>query len=103
MCDQCRNMDVLPFEALYTQYTECPQCHAMAYSLARDHIVRPASSVSAGEGEKIYVCSYCKMRKVIPYVIPMIVVASHNNRGGGSIGGGFGGGMTGGGGAGGSW
>lgn len=103
MCDQCRNIDVLRFEALYTQYTECPQCHAMAYSLARDHIVRPASSVSAGEGEKIYVCSYCKMRKVIPYVIPMIVVASHNNRGGGSIGGGFGGGMTGGGGAGGSW
>lgn len=107
ICDHCHNTDIYRFESPYTRYTECPQCHAMAYSLSRDHIVRPASSIAAGQGEKIYVCSYCKMRKVVPYVIPMIVVASHNNRsggfGGGSIGGGFGGGMTGGGGAGGSW
>lgn len=107
MCDKCRNTDIYRFEAPFTRYTECPQCHAMAYSLARDHIVRPASSIAAGQGEKIYVCSYCKMRKVVPYIIPMIIVASHNNRrggfGGGSIGGGFSGGMTGGGGAGGSW
>lgn len=107
ICDKCHNTDIYRFETPFTRYTECPQCHAKAYSLSRDHIIRPASSIAAGQGEKIYVCSYCKMRKVVPYIIPMIVVAAHNTHrggfGGGSIGGGFGGGMTGGGGAGGSW
>lgn len=107
MCDKCRNTNIYRFEAQFTKYSECPQCHSKTYSLTRDHIVRPASSLSAGKGEKIYTCSYCKLRKVVPYIIPMIIVPTDNSRGGGfgsgSIGGGFGGGMTGGGGAHGGW
>lgn len=107
VCDRCDNIDVYRFETPYTRYTECPHCHSKAYSLTRDHIVRPASTLAAGMGEKIYVCSYCKLRTVEPYIIPMIIVPPPTGKGGGfgggSIGGGFGGGMTGGGGAGGSW
>ena len=107
MCDKCRNTDVYRFESQFTKYSECPQCHSKTYSLTRDHIVRPATSLAAGKGEKVYTCSYCKLRKVVPYIIPMIIVPRNSGRGGGfgggSIGGGFGGGMTGGGGARGGW
>lgn len=102
MCDMCRNTEVLRFDKKHTKYSECPCCHAKTYSLSLDHIVVPATTVAAGRGEKVYTCSYCKTRKVLPYVIPMIIVSSNNNRGGFG-GGGFGGGMTGGGGARGGW
>lgn len=102
MCDNCRNTEVFRFENKYTKYSECPHCHAKTYSLMHDNIVLPATTVSAGRGEKVYECSYCKMRKVMPYVIPMIVVPKSSS-GGGGFGGGFGGGMTGGGGARGGW
>lgn len=108
MCDNCRNTDIYRFESQFTKYSECPQCHGKTYSLTRDHIVRPATSLMAGQGEKIYTCSYCKLQKIIPYIIPMIIIPANNSHGSGfgggnSIGGGFGGGMTGGGGARGGW
>lgn len=103
MCDMCRNTEVLRFEKRYTQYSECPCCHAKTYSLSHDHIVLPATTIAAGRGEKVYTCSYCKTRKVLPYIIPKIVVSNSSGRGGGGFGGGFGGGMTGGGGARGGW
>lgn len=52
ICDKCHNTDIYRFETPFTRYTECPQCHAKAYSLSRDHIIRPASSIAAGQGEK---------------------------------------------------
>lgn len=104
MCDNCRNTEILRFDKKNTRYSECPHCHAKTYSLTHDHIVIPATTLSAGQGERVYTCSYCKARKVIPYIIPMIVVPkSSGSGGGGSFGGGFGGGMTGGGGARGGW
>lgn len=103
MCDMCRNTEVLRFDNKHTGYSECPCCHAKTYSLSLDHIVMPATTLAAGRGEKIYTCSYCKTRKVLPYIIPKIVVSSSSGRGGGFGGGGFGGGMTGGGGARGGW
>ncbi len=102
-CSQCDNVEVFRFDN-NTQYQECPHCHAKTYSLAHDRIVTQATTLSAGRGEKIYTCYYCKLRKVVPYIIPMIVVPkSGSGGGGGSFGGGFGGGMTGGGGARGGW
>lgn len=103
MCDMCRNTEVLRFDKRNTKYSVCPCCHAKTYSLSLDHIVVPATTVAAGRGEKVYTCSYCKTRKVLPYIIPMIVVSNSSSRGGGGFGGGFGGGMTGGGGARGGW
>lgn len=106
MCDNCRNTEIFRFENKYTKYQECPHCHAKTYSLKHDHIVHPPTSLVAGRGEKVYVCSYCKTRKVIPYVIPIVVASSGSgggSMGGGNFGGGFGGGMTGGGGARGGW
>ncbi len=105
VCDKCDNIEVLRFEAQHTKYSECPHCHSKAYSLSHDHIVRPATSLAAGKGEKVYTCSHCHLRKALPYIIPMIVVGSSRggSSGGGSFGGGFGGGFTGGGGARGGW
>lgn len=102
MCNHCRNTEILRFDNAYTLYSECPYCHAKTMSLSHDRIVVPATTVSAGEGEKIYTCQYCKKRKIDTYFIPMIVVPK--TTGGSNFGGGgFGGGMTGGGGARGGW
>ncbi len=103
-CDKCDNVEVFRFDNNHTQYQECPHCHAKTYSLAHDRIIVQATTLSAGRGEKLYTCYYCKLRKAVPYIIPMIVVPkSGSGGGGGSFGGGFGGGMTGGGGARGGW
>lgn len=107
MCDNCQNVEVFGYENESTRYTECPHCHAKAFSLTRNHVVIPATTLAAGRGEKIYSCSYCNTRKVVPYIIPIIVTGTAIGGGkggfGGGIGGGFGGGMTGGGGARGGW
>lgn len=104
LCKQCNDIEVFRFDQNNTKYQECPYCHAKTYSLTHDHIVTPATTLSAGKGEKVYNCYYCKARKVVPYIIPMIVVPKSGSGGGGSsFGGGFGGGMTGGGGARGGW
>ena len=102
LCNKCHNTEVFRFDKAYTQYSECPHCHAKAYTMAHDNIILPATTLSAGRGEKVYTCQHCHARKVVPYIIPMIVVPK-NNGGGGGFGGGFGGGMTGGGGARGGW
>ena len=105
MCDNCRNTEVFRFDNRNTRYSECPHCHTKAYSLSHDNIIIAPTRFSTGQGEQVYNCSYCKLRKVVPYTIPMIVVPTNNNSGfgGGGFGGGFGGGMTGGGGARGGW
>ncbi|MBR3950792.1 MAG: TPM domain-containing protein [Bacteroidaceae bacterium] len=103
MCHNCQNTEVFRFDKKYTQYSECPHCHAKAYSIAHDHIILPATTLSPGKGEKVYTCQHCHKRNVIPYIIPMIVVPKNSGGSGGGFGGGFGGGMTGGGGARGGW
>ncbi|MDH8701742.1 uncharacterized protein M2138_001091 [Dysgonomonadaceae bacterium PH5-43] len=109
-CNNCKHNEILGFDNPNSSYTECPNCKAKTYNLQRDHIVKNATPLSKGEGEKIYECKNCKFKKAIPYIIPMIIVTSINSGrrsrggfGGGSIGGGFGGGRTGGGGARGGW
>lgn len=102
LCEKCHNVEVFRFDQNNSKYQECPHCHAKTYSLSYDRIITPATTLSAGRGEKMYSCYYCKLRKSVPYIIPMIVVPK-NSGGGGSFGGGFGGGMTGGGGARGGW
>lgn len=103
LCDKCDNIEVYPFDQNNTQYKECPRCHAKTYSLAHDHIITQATTLSAGRGEKVYKCYCCNEVKVIPYIIPMIIVPKSSGGSGGGFGGGFGGGMTGGGGARGGW
>ncbi len=102
-CNVCDNYKVLPYEKMTTKYQVCPQCGAKTYSLVRDRIVTPATTLTTGRGEKVHECANCHCRKVIPYIIPIIVVASSGSRGSGGFSGGgsFGGGFSGGGGAGG--
>ena len=102
-CNVCDNYKVLPYEKMTTKYQTCPQCGAKTYSLVSDRILSPATTLTTGRGEKVHECANCHCRKVIPYVIPIIIVASSNRGscGGFSGGGSFGGGFSGGGGAGG--
>lgn len=102
-CNVCHNYKVLPYEKIATKYQVCPQCGAKTYSLVRDRVITPATTLTAGRGEKVHECANCHCRKVEPYIIPIIIVASSGSRsrGGFSGGGSFGGGFSGGGGAGG--
>jgi uncharacterized protein len=101
-CNVCDSHKVLAYEKMTTKYRVCPQCGAKTYSLVCDRIITPATSLSSGRGEKVHECANCHCRKVIPYIIPIIIVSrSSGGRGGFSGGGSFGGGFSGGGGAGG--
>ncbi|MDL2223905.1 TPM domain-containing protein [Bacteroidales bacterium OttesenSCG-928-M06] len=113
-CNNCGHNEILGFDNLHSSYSECPHCHAHTYHFETDKIIKRATPFSRGKGEKIYKCVNCKMRDAVPYIIPMIIVASSMGSGrrgggfgggfgGGSMGGGFGGGRTGGGGARGGW
>jgi uncharacterized protein len=111
-CDKCGNTDVLAFDE-NSEYSECPYCHAKAFYLAQDKIIRNTSSFSAGQGEKVYTCKNCNKIMTRPYIIPQIIVPPVTFGRGGGFGGGFGGGgfsggswgggSTGGGGARGGW
>ncbi len=106
LCDHCGDTLVYPYENQYTQYKKCPYCQSKAYSFEGDHILRQATTMSAGLGEKRYHCAHCRKTDRKQYIIPMIVASSigGSSRGGGSgFGGGFGGGFTGGGGSTSSW
>ncbi len=101
-CNVCDNYKVLPYEKMTTKYQVCPQCGAKTYSLVSDRIISPATSLTTGRGEKVHECANCHCRKVMPYIIPIIIVSrGSGSRGGFSGGGSFGGGFSGGGGAGG--
>lgn len=100
-CNVCENYKILPYEKMTTKYAVCPQCGAKTYSLVSDRIISPATTLTAGRGEKVHECANCHCRKVLPYVIPIIIVSSTRGGSGGFSGGSFGGGFSGGGGAGG--
>lgn len=110
LCDKCGNTLVYPYENQFTQYQKCPYCHSRAYSFEGDHILRQATTVSTGLGEKRYHCAHCRKTDSKTYIIPVIVAATMiggsgrgGGFGGGGFGGGFGGGATGGGGASSGW
>lgn len=114
-CPQCGMVERFPFKIEQRKYTECPFCHTIAMCEVENRTLRPATTRSAGQGEKIYECQYCHKQKREPFVIPMkesvapliagAAIGSMSGRGGGGggFGGGFGGGSTGGGGASGGW
>lgn len=113
LCDDCQVTRILPYIPAYTQYQKCPNCGAKTYKLEDDKVISQSTTLYPGQGEKVYNCQHCNFKKVVPYVIPIIVLAaaaaasgrgrggSGGFGGGGSFGGGFGGGASGGGGAGG--
>ena len=110
LCDHCGNTLVYPYENQFTQYQRCPYCHSRAYSLEGDYILRRATAVSTGLGEKRYTCAHCHKTVRKSYIIPVAAAAAiiggsgrGGGFGGGGFGGGFGGGSTGGGGASSGW
>jgi len=85
LCDACKATRVLPYASAFTTYKKCPNCGAKTYKLERDEVAVQATTLHAGQGEKVYECQHCKFKKVVPYVIPMIVVAAAVGRSGGAV------------------
>lgn len=119
VCDDCGTVERFAFPNKNSQYEECPHCHTRAMTFVKDHTVTPATTRTAGIGEKIYECKYCHNTTRRRYKIPKkedgstasalaagAILGSgrgHSGGGMGGFGGGFGGGRTGGGGGGGRW
>ncbi|MCH5239702.1 MAG: TPM domain-containing protein [Muribaculaceae bacterium] len=113
VCPDCGSVERFAFPNKFTQYEECPNCHTVAMSMVKDHIVTPATTRHTGIGERVYECKYCHHQKRQRYTIPKrsdgtaaaiaagAILGSGSH--GGGFGGGFGGGRTGGGGGGGRW
>ena len=114
VCPECGSIERYAFKINQNKYTECPNCHTVAYTMTRDHTLVPPTVNKTGTGERIYECKYCRYKKNQRYILPRrqnyagaalaagSILGSGSGRGGG-IGGGFGGGRTGGGGATGRW
>ncbi len=109
-CSSCFNHLVLPYKLTQMKYSKCPHCGALTYSQVSDVILRSATTLREGKGEKTYRCEHCGHTKIIHYSIPKVVVVAtggSHTRGGfggsGFSGGSFGGGISFGGGAGGKF
>lgn len=114
VCPDCGTVERYAFPNKFTKYEKCPNCHTVAMSMVKDHVLVPATTRHTGTGEKIYECKYCHNQTRRRYTIPRkedgraaaiaagSILGSAGSRGGG-FGGGFGGGRTGGGGGGGRW
>ena len=110
-CPSCGYGSVLSYPNPNTSYTRCDKCHTVARHLVQDRILKDATTMSEGLGERVYRCEHCGNEDHTPYRIarkapPVYIVPG--GRGGGGFGGGFGGGSfggghTGGGGASGRW
>lgn len=119
VCDRCSTVERYAFPNKNSIYQECPHCHTKAMSMVKDHTLTPATTRSAGVGERVYECKYCHNQTKKRYNIPKkedgtaaaaaalaagaILGSGRGGSHGGGFGGGFGGGRTGGGGATGRW
>jgi uncharacterized protein len=106
-------LDVLILSYAYNNsgYKSCEKCGHKTYSLDYDSILKEATTIRKGNGQKKYSCKNCNHQLILDYDIPKlhVYVTDHSwDAGGGgwssgSSGGSWGGGSSGGGGAGSSW
>lgn len=101
-CGACNAADKLSYVNAKSKYESCPKCATRTYYLESDRVIRAATTMSEGSGERIHLCKYCKTRNVDRYTIAKIEQSSSSSSGG-SSGGSWGGGSSGGGGASSSW
>ncbi len=109
-CPSCLNHLVLPYKLTQLKYSKCPHCGTLTYSQVSDVVLRSATTLREGQGEKTYRCEHCGHTHIEHYTIPKVVVVVANGGssrggfgGGGFSGGSFGGGSSFGGGAGGKF
>jgi len=115
LCDNCGELDILPYVNKSSQYKVCPSCGARACILRSKRVVRQPTYRTEGLAVKEYVCRNCgkhnfqnlripKLENEAPIIVGGIGAGrGFGGGGGGFSGGSFGGGMTGGGGASGGW
>lgn len=120
VCPECGTVERFPYIEKQLKYKECPECHTIAMNLVCDKVIEPPTTRTAGEGERLYQCQYCRHIHKENYQIPRktddsatalaagAVIGSMlgGRGGGGGFGGGggsFGGGHSSGGGATGGW
>lgn len=96
LCDHCNKVKILPYEKQYAKYSRCPVCHAKAYGLQSDKILKSSTPLTHGIGEKTYYCQHCHNMKKERYLLPLIAAGAIIGGGGRGFGGGGGGGFSGG-------
>ena len=93
------------YSKLFNQYSKCPSCNYMTYSLFRTDTIRNPTYSSNGLKRVTYLCKNCHFQKTKEIIVPKLS-AGGGSGGSGSSGGGsssWGGGGSGGGGGGVSW
>ncbi len=115
LCDNCGELDILPYVNKSSQYKVCPSCGARACILHSKRVVQQPTYRTEGLAVEEYVCRNCgkhnnrsfkipKLEREVPIIVGGIGAGrGFGGGGGGFSGGSFGGGMTGGGGASGGW
>lgn len=98
------DMLIQRYSKLFNQYSKCPSCKFITYSLAKTETIHSATYSSTGLKRATYQCKNCHYQKTEEIVIPKLTAGGSS--GGGRSGGGsssWGGGSSGGGGGGVSW
>ncbi len=100
---RCGESLVVPYRKIFSTHSDCRECHRRTATHSYRQLV-PATTVSAGVGEKRFKCKNCKASWTETVVIPRITQSSSSDGRGGGGGSSFGGsGSTSGGGGGGSY
>lgn len=119
-CPTCAQTDIIPYPAMNSDYTVCPNCGARTLRLADRRVLRQPTTRANGEGVDISLCRNCGHHTQRRFTIPRTpdssgagaaaagailgsMLGGRGGGGGGFSGGSFGGGSTGGGGASSSW
>lgn len=112
-CPACLSTHTESYLAWFSGFSPCPSCKARAFREGPEEVIRPATTLSTGQGRVTGTCMSCKKRRVRYVVLARLADTSGSSgwSGGSSFGGGggggggssFGGGSSGGGGASGSW
>lgn len=94
---------VLRYASRFSKYKSCPSCGYTTYHHTQTNTLVPATTASAGMGEKVYSCKNCGYENRETYTIPRHTSGSSRSGGSSSSGGSWGGGSSSGGGGGVSW
>ncbi len=86
---RCGDALVIPYRKIFSLHTECRECHRRTATHSYQQLV-PATTLSAGVGEKRFRCKNCKAHWNETVVIPRIT-HSHSSGGRGGGGSSFGG------------
>lgn len=79
LCPACKAVEEWNYVSRKLKYDKCPSCGAKAKYVKSRRTVESATYSSAGKGEEINECLYCKKTFVSAYTIPKLVVSTSSS------------------------